>query len=86
MAYIHGEGGGNYLIISDKEVSKNYSSPRAVSTNDTARGLFAFRRFRVARMLCRQENRTSELFRSYVARKTMLLKCSEPLSLEKLRF
>ena len=70
-------GGGNLLIISDKEVSKNYSSPCAVSTTDTARGLFAFRRFRVAQKSCCQKSRVSESLRSCVAEKMVLLSHSE---------
>ena len=82
-------GGGNSLIINDKEVSRykvsprakevsRYKvSPRAVSTTDTARGLFAFRRFRVARKSCCQKSRVSESLRSCVAEKMVLLSHSE---------
>ena len=79
-------GGGNLLIISDKEVSGNYSSPRAVSTTDTARGLFAFRRFRVARKESFGKRGVSESLRSYAGAKEMPLSDSKPLSGEKWSF
>ena len=74
----------NYLAVNGiytwgggKEVSRYKVSPRAVSTTDTARGLFAFRRFRVARKSCCQKSRVSESLRSCVAEKMVLLSHSE---------
>ena len=44
-------GGGNSLIYNDIEECENNVSPRAVSTTDTARGLFAFRSYCAAKKL-----------------------------------
>ena len=96
MAYIHG-GGGNFLIINDKEVSGNYSSPRAVSTTDTARGLFAFCPFpkspegmpletlcsRTFRKECRRKNCGFEHFGTSRFGKSLFPKASGGLKIAK---